>query len=263
VTLAEIMWRWTVPEQPPLRLVAFGLFEYLDTLPVTNGELLFLRSRQPYLVGESNRPHSPRKSEPRCDGGYARGVLLGTLWIVAASVGRIATVRALLDYFRRDVAGNVAPRAMLEMLARETLQATYYESVTSTQFPARRCGAGRSSLDFWGVDSGRVCLARRQSSTGARFFAVSAAGGTDLAGVVNAELAVVVGWHVCRARWAGRSGRDLGLQRTSAANAPVRYSRSALDGTGASGRVCRSDHGRFHAAGLGRHCARGGWWCWQ
>jgi hypothetical protein len=93
-------------------LLLFGLFEYLDTLPVTNGELLFLRTRQPYLVGEAIA-HILR-------GSLSRGVmalllavlLLGALWIVAASVGRIATVRALLDYFRGDVAGGVFARGV-------------------------------------------------------------------------------------------------------------------------------------------------------
>jgi len=107
LTLAEIMWRWTVGATAAT-LVAFGLVEYLDTLPVTNGELLFLRSRQPYLVGEAIA-HILRGSLNRVVmAGLLAVLLLGTLWIVAASVGRIATVRALLDYFRRDVVGNVA-----------------------------------------------------------------------------------------------------------------------------------------------------------
>jgi hypothetical protein len=46
------MWRW-VAGATALLYFSFGLFEYLDTLPVTNGELLFLRTRQPYLVGEA------------------------------------------------------------------------------------------------------------------------------------------------------------------------------------------------------------------
>ncbi|MGP0017397.1 MAG: hypothetical protein ACLPHP_02415 [Candidatus Sulfotelmatobacter sp.] len=107
LTLAEIMWRWTAGATA-VALLLFGLFEYLDTLPVTNGELLFLRTRQPYLVGEAIA-HILR-------GSLSRGVmalllavlLLGALWIVAASVGRIATVRGLLDYFRRDV-GTLSP----------------------------------------------------------------------------------------------------------------------------------------------------------
>jgi hypothetical protein len=49
LTLAEIMWRWSTGATASA-LFLFGLFEYLNTLPVTNGELLFLRTRQPYLV---------------------------------------------------------------------------------------------------------------------------------------------------------------------------------------------------------------------
>src|SRR5208282_690735 len=78
----------------------------LDTLPVTNGELLFLRTRQPYLVGEAIA-HILRGSLNRAVmAGILAAFLLGTLWIFAASVGRIATVRALLDYFRRNVADS-------------------------------------------------------------------------------------------------------------------------------------------------------------
>jgi hypothetical protein len=75
---------------------------------VTNGEVLFLRTRHPYLVAEAIA-HILR-------GSLNRGVmalllaalLLGLLWMIAASLGRMATVRALLDYVRRDVAGNAS-----------------------------------------------------------------------------------------------------------------------------------------------------------
>jgi hypothetical protein len=103
-TLAEIAWRWTAGATAAA-LLLFGLFEYLDTLPVTNGELLFLRTRQPYLVGEAIA-HILRGGLNRAVlTGLVATFLLGVLWIVAASAGRIATVRALLDYFRRNVAG--------------------------------------------------------------------------------------------------------------------------------------------------------------
>src|SRR5258708_16933451 len=51
LTLAEITWRWTIGATSTV-LLACALFEYLSTLPVTNGELLFLRTRQPVLVGQ-------------------------------------------------------------------------------------------------------------------------------------------------------------------------------------------------------------------
>jgi hypothetical protein len=107
LTLAEVMWRWTAGGTAAA-LFVFGLFEYLNTLPVTNGELLFLRTRHPYLVGEAIA-HILRGSLNRVViAGLLAALLLAVLWIVAASVGRIATVRGLLDYFRRDAAGNVS-----------------------------------------------------------------------------------------------------------------------------------------------------------
>lgn len=105
LTLAEVMWRWTAGATAAA-LFLFGLFEYLNTLRVTNGELLFLRTRHPYLVGEAIA-HIFRGTLNRVVvAGLLSVFLLGLLWIVAASVGRFTTVRGLLDYFRRDVAVN-------------------------------------------------------------------------------------------------------------------------------------------------------------
>jgi hypothetical protein len=122
LTLGEITWRWTAGATATA-LFFFGLFEYLNTLPVTSGELLFLRSRQPYLVGQAIA-HIFRGSLSRAVMALLlAAMMLGLFWIVAASLGRIATVRSLLDYFRsvcnissgstaddgeRDVASNVS-----------------------------------------------------------------------------------------------------------------------------------------------------------
>lgn len=101
------MWRWAAGFTAATLLV-FGLFEYLGTLPVTNGELLFLRTRHPYLVGEAIA-HILRGSLNRVVmAGLLAALMLAVLWMVAASVGRIATVRALLDYFHADVARDLA-----------------------------------------------------------------------------------------------------------------------------------------------------------
>ncbi len=110
LTLAEIIWRWTVGATATA-LFAFGLFEYLQTLPVTNGELLFLRTRHPYLVGEAIA-HILRGSLSRAVmASLTAALMLVVLWMIAGAVGRIATVRALLDYFRRDIASNVSAGA--------------------------------------------------------------------------------------------------------------------------------------------------------
>ena len=98
LTLAEIAWRWTVGTTA-CALLIFGLLEYLDTLPVTEGELLLLRTRHPVLVGQAIA-HILRGSLNRVvAAGLVAALALTGLWILAASVGRTATVRALLEYF--------------------------------------------------------------------------------------------------------------------------------------------------------------------
>lgn len=109
LTLGEITWRWATGATAAA-LFFFGLFEYLNTLPVTSGEMLFLRTRQPYLVAQAIG-HIFRGSLGRAVmAGLLAALMLGLLWIVAASLGRMVTVRSLLDYFasRRDAAGCVS-----------------------------------------------------------------------------------------------------------------------------------------------------------
>jgi hypothetical protein len=101
VPLAEVAWRWSVGATTIL-VFLFGAFEYLSSLPVTSGEILFLRTKQPVLVAKAIA-HMVR-------GNWGRGVAaallaalaLALLWMLAASFGRMATVGSLLDYFRRD-----------------------------------------------------------------------------------------------------------------------------------------------------------------
>jgi hypothetical protein len=110
LTLAEVSWRWTAGATAAA-LLLFGLVQYLDTLPVTNGELLFLRTRHPYLVGEAIA-HILRGSMNRVViSALLAALMLGFLWVAAASVGRMATVRGLLDYFRRNVGGSASPNS--------------------------------------------------------------------------------------------------------------------------------------------------------
>ncbi len=107
LTLGEIAWRWTVGATATV-LFFFGLFEYLNTLPVTSGEMLFLRTRHPYLVAEA-LAHIFRGSLSRAAmAALLAGLMLSVLSIVAASLGRIATVRGLLEYFREQVRSRVS-----------------------------------------------------------------------------------------------------------------------------------------------------------
>ena len=110
LTLAEIAWRWTVGALA-WALFFFWFIEYLDTLPVTKGDATLLWTRQPLLVGRAIA-HILRGSLSRAVlAALLAALALSLLWIVAASVGRAATVRALLDYFRKDVASNDSTEA--------------------------------------------------------------------------------------------------------------------------------------------------------
>ncbi len=97
--LAEIAWRWSFG-LAAVAALAFTLREYLATLPVTAGEMLLLRTRQPALIAQA-LARIFQGSAPR----VAIALVVVTLaltpaWIVLASFGRAATVRTLLEHFR-------------------------------------------------------------------------------------------------------------------------------------------------------------------
>ncbi|MGB8580597.1 MAG: hypothetical protein WCD47_07225 [Candidatus Sulfotelmatobacter sp.] len=100
--IAEISWRWALGATAAV-LALFYSVEYLDTLPVTSADATLLSTRQPALVGRAIA-HILRGSLNRAVlAALLVALSLSSLWIIAASVGRLATVRALLDYFRGDV----------------------------------------------------------------------------------------------------------------------------------------------------------------
>src|ERR1019366_6930252 len=80
LTLGEIAWRWTTGGTAAV-LFFFGLFEYLNTLPVTNGELLFLRTRHPYLVSEAIAHILRGRLNRVVIAGLFAALMLGVLWI--------------------------------------------------------------------------------------------------------------------------------------------------------------------------------------
>src|ERR1700678_4112298 len=103
VSFAEITWRWAVGATAAAAFLFYWI-EYLDTLPVSSADALLLNTRQPALIG--------RAIEHILKGSLNRAVLaalgatlaLSVLWIIAASLGRLTTVGALLDYFRARAA---------------------------------------------------------------------------------------------------------------------------------------------------------------
>jgi hypothetical protein len=103
-TLAEIIWRWAVGAMAAA-LFLFGLIEYVDSLPVTLTDSLFLRTRQPYLVTQAIAHILSGSLTRVVASAMLAALLLTVFWIVSASMGRMVTVRALVEYFREDRIG--------------------------------------------------------------------------------------------------------------------------------------------------------------
>jgi len=97
--LAEIAWRWSFGLAAAAAL-AFTLREYLATLPLTAGEILLLRTRQPALIAQA-LARIFQGSAPRAAAALMVLTLALTLaWIVLASVGRAVTLETMFEYFR-------------------------------------------------------------------------------------------------------------------------------------------------------------------
>lgn len=107
LTFAEITWRWVIGATATT-LFFFGFVEYLNSLPVSRGEMLFLRTRHPYLVAQAIA-HILRGSLTRAVLSLlVAALLMLLLWVIAGALGRVVTVRAIIDYFRQRFAANTS-----------------------------------------------------------------------------------------------------------------------------------------------------------
>ncbi len=97
--LAEVAWRWSFGTAVWV-LLAFSSAEYFDTLPVTRGDLLLLRTRQPALILRAVL-HIVHGSGVRVVETFVVLALsLAAAWIIMAGLARAATIKALLGHFR-------------------------------------------------------------------------------------------------------------------------------------------------------------------
>jgi hypothetical protein len=116
LSLAEISWRWSFGAAACL-LGIFGLFEYLDTLPVSNRDLFLLRSGAPAFVSRA-LAHILRGSGLRLLlAMFIVFAALAVLWIVIASIGRAATLPPLLESIRTRARASAAQASSEESSA--------------------------------------------------------------------------------------------------------------------------------------------------
>lgn len=130
--LAEVAWRWSFGLTVTAALL-FSLREYLVTLPVTAGEMILLRTRQPALMLQA-LARIFQGSAPRAAAALVVLVLTLTVaWIVLASIGRAATLQTLIEYFRDsgarfargpETSPRSRTRSLNSLLALNSLRAT-------------------------------------------------------------------------------------------------------------------------------------------
>jgi hypothetical protein len=98
IPLAEIAWRWSFGAAAWF-LGAMYLFEYADSLPVNSVDRLLLATQQPILIARAIRRIFEGSAFRFTQAGVFIGIALTLAWIILASVGRAATINALMDEF--------------------------------------------------------------------------------------------------------------------------------------------------------------------
>ncbi len=99
--MAEIAWRWSFGLAASILLIA-GFLEYLDTLPVTARDVLLLRTGQLPLVSRALASIFHGSSPRVVLAGLILIPALALAWMVLGSLGRAATLKALVRYFRDE-----------------------------------------------------------------------------------------------------------------------------------------------------------------
>ena len=111
VPFAEIAWRWTFAAAAWLLGAAF-IFEYLDSLPVTTADRFLLGTGEPFLVEQAIRRILHGSSVRLVEAGILLGLALTCAWIVLASLGRLAVLRAMCEEFGRNPGARSPLRAL-------------------------------------------------------------------------------------------------------------------------------------------------------
>lgn len=103
--MAEIAWRWSFG-LAAAGLLLFTLLEFFDTLPVSNRDVWFLRSRHPLLIWQA-LARIFQGSGPRLVlAGLIVVPALAVAWVLLSSLGRGATLEGLVGNFRDAETGD-------------------------------------------------------------------------------------------------------------------------------------------------------------
>lgn len=123
IPLAEIAWRWSFAAAAWF-LGAMYLLEYADSLPVSKLDRILLGTRQPALVWRAIHRILEGSALRFAETGILLVIALTMAWIALASVGRAATVKALLEELGAAAAGLRRRRVIPSLSALNFLRAS-------------------------------------------------------------------------------------------------------------------------------------------
>jgi hypothetical protein len=158
IPLAEIAWRWSFFAAMWF-LSAMFLVEYADSLTVTRLERLMLGTNQPVLVLRAIHRILQGSALRFTKAAVLLAIALTIAWIVLASLGRAATVRALIDEFR--IAGPHGPGRNFSSL----IFLNFLRTAVTLAAAASCLGAVLLASSLWAsthvsaADAARLCFA--------------------------------------------------------------------------------------------------------
>src|SRR3954465_2249517 len=114
--LAELVWRWVMGAVSAL-LIGWTLFNWLDPIHVTNGDLLALSTMFPPFVSMALKDMFRGSGPALVRGIFADVMLLGAVWLVAATAGRMATLPMMRPEVRFDWRGVLSVNLLRAAMA--------------------------------------------------------------------------------------------------------------------------------------------------
>jgi hypothetical protein len=133
-------------------LVTLSCFEYLDTLPVSHGDLLLLRTRQPFLISQAVGNIVRGSGGRLVEAFIVLALALVVGWIVVAALARAATIKALLAHFReKDESSGHSADWLDPLLGLNFLRAAASLAAVAASFAGFALGGMASTPDEAGM----------------------------------------------------------------------------------------------------------------
>lgn len=167
IPLAEIAWRWSFAVAFCFLSASF-LVGYADSLPANRVDRLLLGTRQPALILRALHRIVQGTALRFTAGGIVLAIALLVVWIVLASLGRAATLKAMMDALEIKPSSNARGGMISSLLALNFLRAAAALAGIVAAVGAIFLASGAwASTHMAAADAARVWLALLVSIWGA------------------------------------------------------------------------------------------------